>query len=137
MPVYDYECKPCEMISERVLGIIELDHPQYCPTCGGQMKRLMSAPAIQMDYAGYHCPVTGNWIEGRAAHRANLKKHGCRILEAGEKELMMRRRQAEEREFDKKLEETVGREIEAMPTEKQQKLAKELEHGASAAVVRQ
>jgi hypothetical protein len=97
----------------------------------------MSAPHIQMDYPGYQCPVSGKWVEGRAAHKANLAKHGCRILEPGEQVDRDKRLAAEDRDFDKKLERTVGEAIHAMPPEKQRKLATELEHGASATVVRQ
>ena len=41
---------------------------------------------VASDYAQYQCPVTGTMIEGRAAHRENLKRTGCRLLEPGEKE---------------------------------------------------
>lgn len=43
-------------------------------------------PRIASDYTAYECPVTGQMIEGRAAHSENLKRHDCRILEPGEKE---------------------------------------------------
>lgn len=43
-------------------------------------------PQISADYEAYDCPVTGEIIEGRRAHRENLKKQGCRILEPGERE---------------------------------------------------
>lgn len=39
---------------------------------------------IAKDYEGYNCPVTGKWIEGRVAHRENLKRQGCRLFETGE-----------------------------------------------------
>jgi len=48
---------------------------------------------VVSDYSGYECPVTGKWIEGRAAHRENLKQTGCRLLEKGEAEQSHRRRQ--------------------------------------------
>lgn len=41
---------------------------------------------ILRDIDGYTCPVSGKWIEGRAAHRENLKRTGCRIFEPGERE---------------------------------------------------
>lgn len=43
-------------------------------------------PTIFKDYEAYECPVTGKIIEGRSAHRENLKVTGCRLLEPGEKE---------------------------------------------------
>lgn len=36
------------------------------------------------EYEGYECPVTGKWVEGKHAHRENLKRTGCRLLEPGE-----------------------------------------------------
>lgn len=54
-----------------------------------------SAPThtiIATDYSAYECPVTGRMIEGRAAHRENLKQHGCRLLEKGEREHNQRTR---------------------------------------------
>lgn len=41
---------------------------------------------IAKDYEGYDCPVTGKWIEGRYAHKENLKRQGCRVFEPGELE---------------------------------------------------
>jgi len=41
-------------------------------------------PVVVGDYGEYDCPITGEPVEGRAAHRENLKKHGCRLLEKGE-----------------------------------------------------
>lgn len=137
MPLYEYECKACGKLRDVVLRLSELDQPVACPVCATPMGRLLSAPHIQVDYPGYVCPVSGSWVEGRAAHKANLAKHGCRILEPGEQAVRDKRLADEDRDFDKKLERTVGEVIHAMPPEKQRKLATELEHGASATVVRQ
>lgn len=41
-------------------------------------------PHISKDYDGYTCPVTDKWVEGRVAHRENLKRQDCRVLEKGE-----------------------------------------------------
>lgn len=53
---------------------------------------------INPDYKGYTCPITGRWVEGRAAHRENLKRHGCRVMEKGEKEWAAKRREENYRE---------------------------------------
>lgn len=42
------------------------------------------APQIAPDYQMYTCPITERPVEGRVAHRENLKQHNCRILEPGE-----------------------------------------------------
>lgn len=41
-------------------------------------------PIIQRDLPGYHSPVTNEWIEGRAARREDLKRHGCREVDPSE-----------------------------------------------------
>ena len=51
-----------------------------------------AVPYVSSDYSAYSCPITGEVVEGRAAHRENLKKHGCRIVEKGEREHAEKRR---------------------------------------------
>jgi hypothetical protein len=51
----------------------------------------LPTPRVSGDYTPYECPITGNMIEGRAAHAENLKRNDCRILEPGEKEDNARR----------------------------------------------
>ncbi len=47
-------------------------------------KSRIGFPQISSDYKAYECPVTGKMIEGRVAHRENLKRTGCRLNEKGE-----------------------------------------------------
>ena len=53
MPLYEYQCTQC---SERVEIIQRLSDPPYshCPKCGGDMKKLISAPAIQFKGSGWY-----------------------------------------------------------------------------------
>jgi putative FmdB family regulatory protein len=53
MPLYEYQCIQC---SERVEVIQRLSDPPYshCPKCGGDMKKLVSAPAIQFKGSGFY-----------------------------------------------------------------------------------
>lgn len=46
----------------------------------------LPAPYVSGDYGAYNCPVTGREIDGRLAHRENLERTGCRLLETGERE---------------------------------------------------
>jgi len=137
MPLYEYHCDECEKTVDVVLRISELELEQPCHLCQKPMKRLMSAPHIQMDYPGYQCPVSGKWVEGRKAHKANLAEHGCRVLEPGEKEAADRRRKDADKQLETKLEVTMAKETEALPREKKQRLYQEMERGTSATVVRQ
>lgn len=53
MPLYEYQCKQC---AERVEIIQRVSDPPYthCPKCGGQMKKLISSPAIQFKGSGFY-----------------------------------------------------------------------------------
>jgi len=53
MPLYEYQCTNC---SERVEIIQRVSDPPYghCPKCGGDMKKLISAPAIQFKGSGFY-----------------------------------------------------------------------------------
>lgn len=53
MPLYEYQCQQC---SERVEIIQKFSDPPYshCPKCGGDMKKLVSSPAIQFKGSGFY-----------------------------------------------------------------------------------
>ena len=53
MPLYEYQCQAC---GERVEVIQRLSDPPYahCPKCSGDMKKLVSAPAIQFKGSGFY-----------------------------------------------------------------------------------
>lgn len=44
----------------------------------------ITAPRITSDYGAYSSPVGSGVVEGRAAHREDLKRSGCRVMEKGE-----------------------------------------------------
>jgi putative FmdB family regulatory protein len=135
MPLYDYRCQTCGTMQAVFKRIDERDLPEVCH-CFGQMKRVFSAPAVRGDYAGYECPITGAWIEGKRAHEENLKRHGCRVLEAGETSAVAKYRQQEDEAFERAIGETVDAEIARMPARKREALAAEMEAGVTADIVR-
>jgi len=53
MPLYEYQCTQC---GDRVEIIQNLSDPPHtlCAKCGGEMKKLMSAPAIQFKGSGWY-----------------------------------------------------------------------------------
>jgi len=53
MPLYEYQCTKC---AERVEILQKFSDPPYsiCPSCGGDMKKLFSAPAIQFKGSGFY-----------------------------------------------------------------------------------
>ncbi len=52
MPIYEYQCKDCKYIFERMQRITDL--PPKCPECGGEVSQLLSAPAIQFKGSGWY-----------------------------------------------------------------------------------
>lgn len=127
MPVYDYQCEAGHAF-ELVHPIADCDTSHHCH-CGALAHRQMAAPRVRGDYAGYTCPITGDWIEGRKAHNENLAKHGCRVLETGEREAMMKRKAAMNERLESTLVDTAILDMQTMPDEKFQILAGELTRG--------
>jgi len=48
MPVYEYACDPCQVIYQTRHGMNE-EPLQTCQKCGGPVKRLISAPNLNLD----------------------------------------------------------------------------------------
>lgn len=135
MPLYNYNCG-CGKCFSAWAPMAESASPALCPRCNQLAPRGVSAPRISSDYAGYTCPVSGKWIEGRAAHEENLRRTGCRILEPGETESSKATRAREDADLDRSVEETVEKLFDAMPSDKRERLGAELESGVTATVER-
>ena len=137
MPTYDFECPACQHIERDVMrSLAEYGTLHLCPLCETPSRQLLSTPHIVMDYAGYQCPVTEKWIEGRAAHRENLKRQGCRVLEPGETEQVRRAKQRAEADFDRSLDNTVDELLHHAGSDKVERLCNEVASGVTAAVER-
>ena len=136
MPLYTYQCPTCSRKREILKPLAHLDRPEKCLNCGFSMNRTLSAPLVLGDYPGYKCPITGDWIEGRKAHRENLAKHGCRVLEPGETEQVARRQRQADEALEEKIAESAAEFVEKLPTEKREKLAAELDHGLDVSIER-
>ena len=53
MPLYEYECKQCGNRFEKIQRFS--DEPEKtCPKCGGEVERLISAPAVQFKGEGWY-----------------------------------------------------------------------------------
>jgi putative FmdB family regulatory protein len=53
MPIYEYLCKECNERHEIIQRFS--DAPlTHCPKCGGEMKKLVSSPAIQFKGSGFY-----------------------------------------------------------------------------------
>ena len=53
MPLFEYQCTAC---GERAEILQRFSDPPYshCPKCGGDMKKLISSPAIQFKGSGFY-----------------------------------------------------------------------------------
>lgn len=53
MPIYEYECQQCGKRTELIQRFD--DAPlAACPECGGEVKKLLSAPAVQFKGTGWY-----------------------------------------------------------------------------------
>ena len=53
MPLYEYQCKKCHSLTERIQKFS--DPPlATCPHCGGEVEQLLSAPAVQFKGSGWY-----------------------------------------------------------------------------------
>jgi len=76
VPLYEYQCKSCHTLTERIQKFS--DPPlTVCPHCGGELEQLLSAPAVQFKGAGWY--VTDYARKGRGT------KDGKGSGEAGSK----------------------------------------------------
>jgi len=127
MPLYELKCCAGHK-SERFIPLANFSDPIICD-CGQSARRSISAPMFSVDNTGYTCPVTGDWIGSKTAHKENLAKHGCRVLEAGETDQARRVRQEQDQKLDKAIENTVERTIESWDSGKKEALHNELVNG--------
>ena len=73
MPLYEYQCKSCHTLTERIQKFS--DPPlTVCPHCGGELEQLLSAPAVQFKGAGWY--VTDYARKGAGAARKDGKDSG-------------------------------------------------------------
>lgn len=121
-----------------MVRIAQRDDTRYCSILHEPepMQRVFEAPMIGPDYAPYDCPVTGRMIEGRSAHRENLKRHGARVFEPGERVQAQTMAKREEEAFISRVARSVDEEITKLPSAKRDRLAAEMEHGADVSVER-
>lgn len=53
MPIYEYQCKDC---GDRIEEMQKMSDPRLttCKECGGELKKLVSAPAVQFKGEGWY-----------------------------------------------------------------------------------
>jgi putative FmdB family regulatory protein len=75
MPLYEFRCESCGHETETIL-LFSDPLPTICETCGGPLKKLLSAPAVQFKGSGFYLTDYGK--SGSAADS------GKKAADAGE-----------------------------------------------------
>ncbi|MGD8534851.1 MAG: zinc ribbon domain-containing protein [Candidatus Aminicenantes bacterium] len=71
MPLYEYKCQKCASVFEVIQKIS--DSPLIeCPECGGRLKKVLTAPAIQFKGSGFY--ITDYAKKKKPAKEAKPKK---------------------------------------------------------------
>jgi putative FmdB family regulatory protein len=80
MPLYEYKCKKCGHVFERIQKFSD-PHVKKCPDCGGAVEQVVSAPAVQFKGSGWY--VT-DYAKGGAS--AGSSSNGESGKDSGKKE---------------------------------------------------
>src|ERR1700677_1688063 len=73
MPLYEYECSACHKHTEKIQ---KFSDPEItvCPHCGGELKRVISAPAFAMKGGGWYADGYGSAKPAPAAGESAAAK---------------------------------------------------------------
>ena len=84
----------------------------------------------------YDSPIDGRPITSMKARTEDLARSGCRPYDPDQKQDQQRRKIESQKALEKSIDTSVASSIANMPTKKRESLAVEMEHGATAEVVR-
>lgn len=75
MPIYEYQCQNCGRRTEQLQ---RLDDPPLaaCPHCGGEVKKLISAPAVQFKGSGWYVTDYAGKKGGGASAKSDKPEAG-------------------------------------------------------------
>ncbi len=85
MPIYEYQCTQC---GERTEALQRLDEAPLtvCPHCGGELRKLISAPAFQFKGSGWYVTdYAGKKNTGAAAGEAKASGGAAADVKPAEK----------------------------------------------------
>jgi putative FmdB family regulatory protein len=71
MPLYEYKCQKCASVFEIIQKISDSPLTE-CPECGGRLKKVLTAPAIQFKGSGFY--ITDYAKKKSPERRATPKK---------------------------------------------------------------
>lgn len=76
VPIYEYQCDRCSGVTERLQGIH--DAPlRKCPSCGGKLRKRMSAGAFVLKGAGFYANDYPHGGNGNGSDKAAKKPASC------------------------------------------------------------
>jgi putative FmdB family regulatory protein len=73
LPLYEYECAKCGTRTEKIEKFSG-PHLKKCPKCGGRVKQLVSAPAVQFKGSGWYVTDYGRKTPGGDHAKAEAKE---------------------------------------------------------------
>lgn len=115
-------------------SVAERDNAPEC--CLVAMRRVLTVPMAYVREINYTAPTTGRPITNLQEHREELARTDTVVYEPGIKQDQERNERRREEALERKVGETVDREIAAMPARKREKLTAELQGGMTAEPVR-
>ena len=137
MPIYVYVCEDGHQF-DIYKTIKEIDTPTFCE-CGKCARRKIVPTMINCDmqpWDYYESPTTGKPIRSYKDRREDMKLSGCVDYDPSMKTEYKKRIQREDKEMDKKVEQTVEKQWSQMDSRKREKLANELLSGADCEIKR-
>jgi len=137
LPIYRQKCKNGHEF-DVYLKLSDYDTPQTCE-CGAPAKRMIVPTMINCDMQSwdhYVSPASGKLITSYKERREDMKATGCVDYEPSMKKHQQKRLEEDDRKLEAKIDETVDREWEKMPSSKREKVANELRSGAEIKIER-
>jgi putative FmdB family regulatory protein len=85
MPIYEYQCSQCKERHEVIQRFS--DAPMsHCPSCGGDMKKLPSSPAIQFKGSGFYKTDYASGSSSKSESKSDSKGESKSDAPAGQSE---------------------------------------------------
>jgi putative FmdB family regulatory protein len=82
VPLYEYQCKQCQHRFEKIQSF-SAPEEKVCPECGGEVERLISAPAIQFKGAGWYVNDYAGRGKAPSSGGSDSSKEGSSSNEGG------------------------------------------------------
>ena len=137
MPIYVYRCSQGHQF-DVFLKISDMDTPQYCK-CGEKAERKIVPTMLNCDmqpWDSYISPASGKLITSYKERKEDMKATGCVDYEPSLKRDSKKNADRAEGELMAKIDDTVEREWDKMPSHKKERLTNELESGMDISVDR-